>query len=100
MITLFTGLFFTLAIFPGIGPQNLNTLSHGIKRNHHYLVGTTCVIADGVLIVIGCTGLKLTKSYIVILIINTVGILLLVIIFYLKLKLYLKPTPSIKLIPH
>jgi L-lysine exporter family protein LysE/ArgO len=75
MITLLTGFFFTLAILPGIGPQNLNTLSHGIKKNHHYLVGTTCVIADGVLIIIGCLGLKLSDSHSIILTINIVGIL-------------------------
>lgn len=86
MLTLFTGLFFVLAILPGIGPQNLNTLTHAMKKNYHYLVGTTCVLADGVLILFGCIGLKLSDSSVLILIINIIGIIFISYYVILKIK--------------
>ncbi|MBY0379873.1 MAG: LysE family transporter [Burkholderiales bacterium] len=84
MIILLTGIIFVLGILPGIGPQNLNILSHGIRQNYHYVVGTTCVIADGVLIILGGVGLKLSNSQTIILVINIVGIIF--IGFYILLK--------------
>lgn len=79
-----TGALFVLAVIAGIGPQNLNTISHGIKRNHSYIVATTCFFADSVLIVIGCLGLSITSSITINLIINIIGALF--IGFYLLKK--------------
>ena len=85
MLTILTGIIFVLALFPGIGPQNLNTLSHGIKKNHAATVALTCFLSDGALIVLGCIGLKLSNSSLITLTINTFGILF--ISFYLLIKI-------------
>lgn len=82
--TIFTGALFVLAVIAGIGPQNLNTISHGIKQNHSYIVATTCFFADSVLIIIGCLGLSITSSPTINLIINIIGALF--IGFYLLKK--------------
>ncbi|MFN8769605.1 MAG: LysE/ArgO family amino acid transporter [Neisseriaceae bacterium] len=85
MTPLIVGILFTLAVFPGLGPQNLNILSHAIKKNHHYAVATTCVLADILLIILGTTGLKLFNSKIIVLLINILGIIF--IFFYVLVKI-------------
>ncbi len=80
------GIIFVLALFPGVGPQNLNTMSHGIKKNHAYTVALTCFICDGALIILGGAGLKLSNSNTVIIIINCIGILFISIYLFIKIK--------------
>ena len=74
IIAIFNGAIFVIAIVAGIGPQNLNTLTHAIKKNHAYTVAITCFIADSILILAGAFGLSLNKSKILIDLINVVGI--------------------------
>ena len=85
MLIVLTGIIFVLALFPGIGPQNLNTLSHGIRNNYAYTVATTCFLSDGALIILGGIGLKLSNSSLIILLINCFGVLF--IAFYLLVKI-------------
>lgn len=85
ILAIFSGAMFVLAIIASIGPQNLNTLTHGIKRNHAYLVATTCFFADSVLILAGALGLSLGKSRIIINAINIMGIIF--ILWYLLYKI-------------
>lgn len=85
LLAILSGAMFVLAIIASIGPQNLNTLTHGIKRNHAYLVATTCFFADGVLILAGGFGLNLGKSKIIIDAINLVGLIF--ILWYLLYKI-------------
>lgn len=86
MLKLLIGMTFVLGILPGIGPQNLNTLSHAIKKNHHYLVAATCVISDCLLILIGGVGLKLFNSQTVILLVNITGIIFISCYLIIKIK--------------
>lgn len=87
----FTGMIFVIGIIAGVGPQNLNVISHSIRRNHEYAVATTCFIADSILIIVGCIGLEITNSKALILIINIAGILFLA--YYLWLKIQGLKTP-------
>mgnify|MGYP000275859703 CR=1 FL=1 len=70
---IFSGLLFVVAIVSGIGPQNLNVISHAIKKNHSYWVATTCFLSDIILIVAGSIGLDIAYSKHVILFINIIG---------------------------
>lgn len=86
VIALINGVFLTIAIIAGIGPQNLNTLGHAISRNHAYAVALTCFLADSVLIVFGVIGLRLTESSIILNIINIAGILFLSYYLWIKIR--------------
>lgn len=72
LVTIISGVIFVIGIISGIGPQNLNTISHAIKRNYEYQVATTCFLADSLLILIGCLGISFSAK-IIIVIINIVG---------------------------
>lgn len=74
IIAIFNGAIFVIAIIAGIGPQNLNTLTHAIKKNYAYTVAVTCFIADSILILAGAFGLSLNKSIIIINTINVIGV--------------------------
>ncbi|TXI91597.1 MAG: hypothetical protein E6Q33_09910 [Neisseriales bacterium] len=89
--TLFGGALFVLGVIAGIGPQNLNTMTHAIRRNHEYAVATTCFLADIALILLGCLGLKFTESKIFLLLINLIGIGFLSYYLWLKIKGLNKP---------
>jgi L-lysine exporter family protein LysE/ArgO len=84
MFNIINDLLITLALFIGIGPQNLNTISHAIKKNYPYFVATTCFISDALLILIGCIAVKINSSSILITIINI--ICLVFICYYLIIK--------------
>lgn len=86
ILIVLNGIIFVLALFPGIGPQNLNTMSHGIKKNHAYAVALTCFICDGALIVLGGAGLKLSNSNTIILIINCLGVIFISMYLFVKIK--------------
>lgn len=75
LIAIFNGAIFVVAIIAGIGPQNLNTLTHAIKKNHAYTVAITCFISDSLLILAGTFGLQLNKSVIIVETINIIGVL-------------------------
>lgn len=90
-MTFLGGAIFVIAVISGIGPQNLNTMSHAIYRNHEYWVAGTCFIADSILIVLACIGLQLSNSKILITSINLVGIIFLAYYMWLKLKGLNKP---------
>jgi|GEM_PF-1934597 len=89
--TLFGGAIFVIGVIAGIGPQNLNTMTHAIRRNHEYIVATTCFLADTVLILIGCLGLKFAESKILLFLINIVGIGFLTYYLWLKIRGLNKP---------
>lgn len=91
LITIFSGALLVIGIIAGIGPQNLNTMSHAIRRNHEYWVATSCFIGDSALILIGCVGLQFADSKIFLTIINIVGIIFLSYYLWLKLKGLNKP---------
>jgi|LauGreDrversion4_2_1035121.scaffolds.fasta_scaffold59796_4 L-lysine exporter family protein LysE/ArgO len=79
------GAVFVLGVIAGIGPQNLNIMTHAIRRNHEYAVVTTCFLADSILILLGGIGLALTGAKWFLLLINVVGIIFL--LYYLLLKI-------------
>lgn len=85
MWSIISGALFVIGIIAGIGPQNLNTINHAILRNYHYHVAFTCFIADSILILIGGTWLSITKSHIIINMINLIGVIF--ISWYLLIKL-------------
>ncbi len=85
LVAIFSGTIFVLAVIAGIGPQNLNIISHAIKRNHALAVSTTCCLADLTLLIAGGVGLSLSGSKIIILIINVVGIVFM--LWYLSVKI-------------
>ncbi len=87
----FSGAILVIGIIAGIGPQNFNTMSHGIRRNHEYWVATTCFLADAVLILIGCIGLSLTNSKLFILLINIIGVAFLSYYLWIKVRDFNKP---------
>ena len=87
----FGGALLVIGIIAGIGPQNFNTMSHAIRRNHEYWVATTCFCADAVLILIGCVGLALANSKLFILLVNVVGIIFLSYYLWLKVRDLNKP---------
>ncbi|WP_445777675.1 LysE/ArgO family amino acid transporter [Shewanella sp.] len=53
---LFQGLVLGLGMIIPIGAQNSYLLSQGIKRNHHFLAATICMLCDVLLIGIGIFG--------------------------------------------
>lgn len=83
---MFSGALFVLGVIAGIGPQNLNTMTHGIRRNHEFAVATTCFVADAILIILGVLGLKFTNSRELVMIINIVGVAFLTWYLWLKLR--------------
>ena len=84
LMAIFSGAVFVLAVIAGIGPQNLNIISHAIKKNHSLAVSTTCCVADLTLLIAGGVGLSLGGSKSIILTINIVGIIFMV--WYLAVK--------------
>lgn len=84
--TMFGGALFVLSVIAGIGPQNLNTMTHAIRRNHEYAVATTCFLADSVLIILGVLGLSFTNSRALIILINIIGVAFLVWYLWLKVR--------------
>lgn len=84
--TMFGGAILVIGIIAGIGPQNLNTMSHAIRKNHEYAVATTCFLADTILILIGCIGISILNSPTINKIINIVGILFLSYYLFMKLR--------------
>lgn len=53
---LFQGLILGAGMILPIGAQNSHILNHGIKRHHHFLVATICMICDVSLIALGIFG--------------------------------------------
>jgi len=53
---LFQGLVLGLSMIIPIGAQNSYVLSQGIKRNHHFLTATICMLCDVLLIALGIFG--------------------------------------------
>lgn len=84
--TLFGGTLFVIGVIAGIGPQNLNIMSHAIRRNHEYAVAITCFLADCVLILLGTIGLKFTESKWLLVLINIVGIIFLAYYLWKKIR--------------
>jgi arginine exporter protein ArgO len=52
----------TISIIAGIGPQTMNIISHSISKNHAFSVTITAVIADVILILVGCIGVIAIES--------------------------------------
>lgn len=84
--TLFGGTLFVIGTIAGIGPQNLNTMSHAIRRNYEYEVAATCFFADVALILLGYFGLKFADSRPIVLFITAAGILFMLYYLWLKIK--------------
>lgn len=53
---LLQGLILGAGMIIPIGAQNAHVLSHGIKRNHHFLAATICMLCDVILIALGVFG--------------------------------------------
>jgi L-lysine exporter family protein LysE/ArgO len=53
---LFQGLFLGASMIIPIGAQNSHVLNHGIKRQHHFLAATICMVCDVALIALGVFG--------------------------------------------
>ena len=86
LIAILSGAIFVLAIISGIGPQNLNVITHGIRKNHSYTVALVCAIADISLILAGGIGLSLSGSQTIIVIINIIGIIFMSWYLFIKVK--------------
>ncbi|MEN9946222.1 MAG: hypothetical protein RLZZ293_608 [Pseudomonadota bacterium] len=80
-----SGAVFVFGIVAGIGPQNLNIMSHAIHRNYAKEVAITCFLADSLLILVGCIGLSFMNAKWLLLSINLFGIIFLV--YYLWQKI-------------
>ena len=74
LVAILSGAIFVLAIICGIGPQNLNIITHAIKKNHSMMVSSITAAADISLILAGGIGLSLSGSKSIIIIINIAGI--------------------------
>lgn len=83
---MFGGAILVIGIIAGIGPQNLNTMSHAIRKNHEYAVATTCFLADTILILIGCIGVSILNSPTINKMINMIGVLFLSYYLFMKLR--------------
>ncbi|KXJ53809.1 MAG: amino acid transporter [Colwellia sp. Phe_37] len=53
---LLQGLILGAGMIIPIGAQNAHVLNHGIKRNHHFLAATICMLCDVILIALGVFG--------------------------------------------
>lgn len=53
---LFQGVFLGASMIIPLGVQNSYVLSQGIKRNHHFLTATICMLCDVLLIALGVFG--------------------------------------------
>lgn len=53
---LLQGLIIGASMIIPLGAQNSHVLNHGIKRNHHFLAATVCMLCDIVLITLGVFG--------------------------------------------
>ncbi|XQW83612.1 LysE/ArgO family amino acid transporter [Thalassotalea piscium] len=53
---LFQGFFLGASMILPIGAQNSHILNHGIKKNHHMLAATVCMLCDVILIGLGIFG--------------------------------------------
>lgn len=67
----------TISIIAGIGPQTMNIISHSISKNHAFSVTITSVIADVILILVGCIGIIAIESKALLNIIYLTGIIFL-----------------------
>ncbi len=74
LVAILSGALFVLAIICGIGPQNLNIITHAIKKNHSFTVSSITAFADISLLLAGGIGLSLSDSKTIIIIINIIGI--------------------------
>lgn len=91
LYTSFTAALLVIGVIAGVGPQNLNLISHAIRKNHTFAVALTCFLADSILILIGCIVLNQINSKIFISTINIVGILFLSFYTFIKIKDINKP---------
>ena len=53
---LLQGLFLGASMIIPLGAQNSHVLNHGIKKNHHFLAASICMLCDVVLIALGVFG--------------------------------------------
>lgn len=86
---------FALALFAGIGPQNLNIISHAIGRHYSKEVTSVSLISDIVLILIGCIWLGISNSHSLIFLINVIGIVFICWYLYHKIKSLLRKKSSL-----
>ena len=96
-IAILSGAVFVLAVIAGIGPQNLNIISHAIKRNHAREVAITSFLADITLILVGGIGLSLAGTHSIIFFINVVGIVFIVWYLYYKVTALFKPRSELNI---
>lgn len=96
LFIIISGAIFVFAAIAGIGPQNLNTISHGIRHNFEYKVALTCFIANSSLILFGSIGIGLSNSRIIILFINIIGIIFISLYLFQKCYGLLKKRSSLK----
>lgn len=75
LVAILSGALFVLAIICGIGPQNLNIITHAIRKNHSMTVSSITAFADIFLLLAGGIGLSLSGSKTIIIIINIAGII-------------------------
>lgn len=81
-----SGAIFVIGVIAGIGPQNLNIISHAIRRNHAFLVALACFLSDIILIGGGGLGINVLHSKVLIIIINIVGAVFMV--WYIGTKVH------------
>lgn len=56
MIAFFQGMGTSAGLIVAIGAQNAFVLSQGVRKQYHWLVATICTICDGLLILVGASG--------------------------------------------
>ena len=75
LLAILSGAAFVLAIICGVGPQNLNIITHAIKKNHSLTVSSITAFADISLLLAGGIGLSLSDSKTILIIINIAGVI-------------------------
>ncbi len=97
VVAILSGAIFVIAVIAGIGPQNLNIISHAIKKHYDTEVSITCFIADSILILAAGIGLSLANSHFLVLFINIIGILFIGWYLYYKIRLLFKPRAKLSI---
>ncbi len=97
MLVILNGCLFVLSAVSGIGPQNLNIIVQGVKKNYAYTTATVSFLSDFIVLCIYLVSLHfLVKNNLILKVIAVFGILFLIYFIFGKLKQLTKNYDSIK----
>jgi L-lysine exporter family protein LysE/ArgO len=96
-LIILNGCLFVLGVVSGIGPQNLNIIVQGVKRNYAYTTATVSFLADFIVLCIYLVFLHfLVRNTLILKIIAVFGILFLIYFIFGKIKQLTKSYDSIQ----